>query len=145
MTTDNAADDFWEEEDDGPPPIPEKSPSPINVPSLVPSLVNNTSTVLDDGPTKASPCVGEIPDNDKRHWHSGEVIASFLAIDAAKRQKQSSTKVFRAEFAAGCYIKFAKSLSSEGRWDDKVDFLKSRDLRFKFPKTGKNARESTTY
>ena len=145
MGIDDAAEPFWEEEDDGPSPIQEKSPSHVNVPSLAPSLVNNTSTVLDDGPKKASSCVAEIPNNDKRHWHSGEIIASFLTIDAAKRQKQSCTKVFRAKFAAGCYIKFAKTLSSEGRWDDKVDFLKSRDLRFKFPKTRKNAGESAAY
>ena len=67
MTTDGEADPFWEEEDDGPSPIPENSPSPINVPSLGPSLVINTSTVLDDGMKKASSCVVETLDNDKRH------------------------------------------------------------------------------
>jgi hypothetical protein len=45
-----------------------------------------------------------------RHWHEGEIIASFLAFDAASRQKQTSTRVYLTRFAVGCYAKFAKKL-----------------------------------
>ncbi len=48
------------------------------------------------------------------YWHDGEIIASFLAFDAAKRQKQTSTRVYRAKFAAGCYVKFASNIANRG-------------------------------
>ena len=80
-----------------------------------------------------------------RHWHEGEIIASFLAFDAASRQKQTITRIFRAEFAAGCYVKFAKKVLKEGKWDPKLDMEKSRDVRLKYVKSGKNGGESPAY
>ncbi len=44
--------------------------------------------------------------------HEGEVIVAFLAFDAASRQKQTGTRVFRARFASGCYAKFVKKLKA---------------------------------
>jgi hypothetical protein len=86
-------------------------------------------------------------DIDKRcgMWNECEIIACFLAYDAASRQKQNSTRVFRAQFATGCYVKFAKKRETEGLWDAKVDMVKSRDVRFKLNKTGKNAGETAGY
>ncbi len=42
------------------------------------------------------------------HCHLGEIIASFMVCDVASRQKQTNTRVYRAKFAAGCYMKFAQ-------------------------------------
>ena len=78
-------------------------------------------------------------------WHEGEVIASFLAFDAASRQKQTSTRLFRAQFAQGCFSKFAKKLVVEGIWDPNMDIVKSAELRCKFTRTGKNAGESAAF
>jgi len=66
------------------------------------------------------------------YWHEGEIIASLLAFDAASRQKQTITRVFRAKFAVGCYLKFAKKIQSEGKWDPKIEITKSRDVRLKY-------------
>jgi len=79
------------------------------------------------------------------HWHTGEILAAFLSFEAARRQKSTSTKLYRAEFAASCYPKFAKQMKTEGKLDKVVDIDKSRDLRFKFARTGKNAGESSAY
>jgi hypothetical protein len=79
------------------------------------------------------------------HWHTGEILAAFLSFEAARRQKSTSTKLYRAEFAASCYPKFARQMKTEGKLDDALDIDKSRDLRFKFARTGKNAGESSAY
>ncbi len=42
-------------------------------------------------------------------------------------------------------MKFAKKLEKKGLWDVKLDMVKSRDLRFKLNKTGKNAGETAGY
>ncbi len=66
------------------------------------------------------------------HWHIGEILAAFMSFEAARRQKSTSTKLYRAEFAASCYPKFVKQMKTEGRLDVAFDIDKSRDLRFKF-------------
>ncbi len=71
-----------------------------------------------------------------RHWSSGETIAAFLAFEVARRQKSTSTKTYRVDFAASCFPKFAKQLKTEGKFDDNIDIVKSRDVRFKYVKTG---------
>jgi len=65
-----------------------------------------------------------------------------MAFEAARRQKSTSTKIYRANFAASCYRKFAKQLKTEGKFDEAIDVEKSRDLRFKFSRAGKNLCES---
>ena len=79
------------------------------------------------------------------HWHTGEILAAFLSFEAARRQKSTSTKLYRAEFAASCYPKFARQMKTEGKLDDALDIDKSRDLRFKFARTGKYAGVSSAY
>ena len=65
-----------------------------------------------------------------------------MAFEAARRQKPTSRKMYRANFAASCYPKFVKPRKTLGMFDEAIDAEKSRDVRFKFPKTGKNAGES---
>ena len=79
------------------------------------------------------------------HWHAGEILAAFLSFEAARRQKSTSTKLYRAEFVASCYYKFARHVKTEGKLDDALDINKSRDLRFKFARTGENEWESSAY
>ncbi len=74
-----------------------------------------------------------------------QIYRIVVAFDAASRQKQTSTRVFRAMFAARCYLKFAKNMQSEGKWDPKIEITKSRDMRLKFILSRKNVGESPTY
>ena len=107
-----------------------------------PSNTPPQASLLCETPTNA-PVVFE--DVATWHWHVGEIIASFLAFNAASRQKQTSTRAYRAKFAAGCYMKFTKKMKAEGKWDSKVDIGKSRDVLFKWVQSGKNAGESSAY
>jgi len=78
-------------------------------------------------------------------WTSGESIAAFLSFEAARRQKSTSTKAYRVDFAASCFPKFAAQLKKEGIFDVAIDIEKSRDVRFKYSKTGKNLGESAAF
>lgn len=49
------------------------------------------------------------------HWHLDKIIALFMAFDVNSRQKQTIARVYRAKFAAGCYMKFAKKMKAEGK------------------------------
>jgi hypothetical protein len=79
------------------------------------------------------------------YWHESEIIASLLAFDAVSRQKQTITRVFGSKLAAGCYVKFAKKMQSEGKWDPKIEITKSRDVRLKYILSRENAGESPAY
>ena len=65
-----------------------------------------------------------------------------MAFEAARRQKSTSTKIYCADFASSGYPKFAKQLKTEGKFDETIDVEKSRDLRLKFSRPGKNSGES---
>ena len=122
----------------------------VVLPVTIQPIVNSLRVSLGDDVEDAQPSPNvakelDKPQDSKCHWTSGETIASVMSFEAARRQKATSTKVYRAEFAASCYPKFAKQLKTEGRFDETIDVEKSRDLRFKFVKTGKNAGESAAY
>jgi hypothetical protein len=78
-------------------------------------------------------------------WTSGELIAAFLSFEAARRQKSTSSKTYRVEFAGTCFPKFAAQLQKEGLFYYAIDNEKSRAVRFKYSKFGKNSGESSTY
>ena len=75
-------------------PIPDADNNAEKEPSSTPPQ----APLLCETPTNA-PDVGQ--DVATWHWHVGKIIALFFAFDAASRQKQSSTRVYRAKFAAG--------------------------------------------
>ncbi len=80
-------------------------------------------------------------------WHlrDGATIASFLVFDAASRQKQTNARIYRAKFAVGCYMKFAKKLQTDGKMDPKLEISKPRDVRFKWIKARRNTGEWPAY
>ncbi len=123
-----APDTFCNDVVENPPSIISPDSPPAIVVPIAEPIVADSHEDIDNG---------EI---DKRVWHKCELIVDFLEGDAANRKK--NTKIFRAQFAAGCYVKFANKLSTEGKWDSRIDMVKSRDLRCKFSKTGKYAGES---
>ena len=81
----------------------------VSTHNLSPPTIIEHCVPADDSPEGIDK--GDIDERCGR-WNECEIIACFLAYDATSRQKQNCTRLFRPQFATGCYVKFAKKIET---------------------------------